>query len=375
MNNGEIITFDVKKILTYIMPLGSGGTGDTHLFKDETTEMFFAIKKYVPKNKEHTIEYYNRFVDEIKILFNISHHNIVRIYNHYLYPSENTGYLQMEYIDGQCINEYNPYTRGKKDWNDIFAEIISAFEYLEQNNILHRDIRPENILIDKNENVKIIDFGFGKRLDGVKDQKNSIILNWPVTELPDEVELYHEYDKRTEIYFVGYLINKLSLDHMNDFRFHHILEKMIKQKPDERYGSFTEVKNDLVRGVFAEIVFSDKDKESYLIFADDLTNHIISYTNVYSPINDITLTNLKLAELIRSSSLETFIQNNSHLISCFIEGNYKYMTRKDIEVQTIIDFYRLVISLSPTKQKIVFENINNRLATIQVKIDDEELPF
>lgn len=44
MNAGENIVFDAKKNFTYIKPLGSGGTGDTHLFKDETTDMLFAIK-------------------------------------------------------------------------------------------------------------------------------------------------------------------------------------------------------------------------------------------------------------------------------------------------------------------------------------------
>ena len=44
MNSGDIITFDAKKNFTFIKKLGGGGTGDTHLFKDETTDMFFAIK-------------------------------------------------------------------------------------------------------------------------------------------------------------------------------------------------------------------------------------------------------------------------------------------------------------------------------------------
>ena len=177
MNNGDIITFNTKKNLTYIKPLGAGGTGDTHLFLDETTGIQFAIKKYVPKDYRHVDEYYNRFVDEIVILFNISHPNIVRIYNYYLFPEVKTGYLQMEYVDGTTIDKFEPTPWGK-DWNDIFREVISAFEYLEQHNILHRDIRPANILIDKNENAKIIDFGFGKHLESTSKDENSIVLNW-----------------------------------------------------------------------------------------------------------------------------------------------------------------------------------------------------
>lgn len=85
------------------------------------------------------------------------------MFNYYLYPEAKTGYLQMEYVEGTAIHEFEP-TFGK-DWEDIFKEVIYAFEYLEEKKILHRDIRSANILIDRNENVKIIDFGFSKKLE------------------------------------------------------------------------------------------------------------------------------------------------------------------------------------------------------------------
>ena len=62
------------------------GNRDTRLFFDPTTEMHFAMKKYSPQDVKKKDEYYDRFVDEIKILFNLSHPNIVRVYNYYLYP-------------------------------------------------------------------------------------------------------------------------------------------------------------------------------------------------------------------------------------------------------------------------------------------------
>ena len=50
MNKGDLIVFDSKKNFKYIKSLGAGGTGDTHLFLDETTGIQFAIKKYAPKD-------------------------------------------------------------------------------------------------------------------------------------------------------------------------------------------------------------------------------------------------------------------------------------------------------------------------------------
>lgn len=375
MRAGEVITFNAEKNFTYIKPLGNGGTGDTYLFRDETTNIMFAIKKYVPKDTRFIDEQYDRFVDEIKILFNISHPNIVRIYNYYLYPTAKTGYLQMEYVDGKCIDEFVPDPWGDKDWNDVFSEVISAFEYLEQNHILHRDIRPANIMLDANNNVKIIDFGFGKQLDGAKAEENSILLNWPATEMPDEVQLNQEYDECTEIYFVGTLFRHLLKDDTQDFRFFHIIEKMTKINPSQRYRSFTDIMNDISAGVLGEIDFSSQQKSVYRKFAQELTIHISHYKEKFCPINNIPQTLSKLAELIRNSSLEECVQNNSQLIGCFINGGYSYNPSKDIKVQTIIDFYSLVTSLSPAKQKILFDNIYTRLSTIPVQIVDDELPF
>ena len=375
MNNGEIITFDTKKNFTYVKPLGDGGTGDTYLFKDETTNMLFAIKKYVPKDPRYIDEHYSRFVDEIKILFNISHPNIVRIYNYYLYPSAKTGFLQMEYVNGKTIDEFQPFPWDDKSWNEVFGDVISAFEYLEKNHILHRDIRPANILIDKDNNVKIIDFGFGKQLEETSTSDNSILLNWPATQMPNEVVLNHEYNEQTEIYFVGTLFRHLLQNDLESFKFKHILEKMTKIDPAERYTSFVEISNDISTGVIGEIGFSDEEKEIYRAFSSQLADHINHYIEKYTPINDIKTSLSKLAEIIRNSSLEDCIQDNSKLIGCFISGGYSYSTRKNIDVQTVIDFYKFVSGLSASKRKIVFDNIYNKLSTISVHVKDDELPF
>ena len=108
LHKGQVIEFDRKKEFKYVRPLGKGGTGDTHLFEDETTNILFAFKKYNPVDIDRIDEYYKRFVDEIKILFKIAHPNIVRIYNYYLYPELKLGYLQMEYVEGVEIDSYIP---------------------------------------------------------------------------------------------------------------------------------------------------------------------------------------------------------------------------------------------------------------------------
>ena len=223
----EDITFSQSKTFKFIKTLGSGGTGDTSLYLDETTRIYFAIKSYQPKDQSRIDEDFGRFIDEIKILLNISHPNIVRIYTYYLYPRDKKGYLQMEFIQGTSIKEFFDKNRNMDDMEVVFIDAISAFAYLEQLKILHRDIRPANILIDENKCLKIIDFGFGKRLESKESSGKSIVLNWPVAQLPSELtDGQIEYTNKSEIYFLGNLFRNILGDEVVKFRYNSILEKM-----------------------------------------------------------------------------------------------------------------------------------------------------
>lgn len=371
LQTGALIEFDRKKHFKFIKPLGSGGTGDTHLFEDETTEMLFAFKKYAPKDINYIDEYYNRFVDEIKILFQISHPNIVRVYNHYLYPESKLGYIQMEYVDGLEIDRFETNIFGRQ-WDDIFSDVISAFKYLETNKILHRDIRPANILIDRNEHPKIIDFGFGKRLSKGDKAVNSVILNWPVTELPAEVNQDGTYNHQTEVYFVGKLFKKLLRNKDCEFKYDHILDKMIKVDPIERYSTFDAVVTEISKGILSDLDFTDSEMNTYQVFADGLVKAIASFKDDFQPVNDIGSILKSIALLIKNNSLEKYIQNTDMLIRCFTNIGVRYYNRNDIPVTCVREFYNLLNGLNSFKKNVVLTNLYNRLNKISV---EEDLPF
>jgi serine/threonine-protein kinase len=376
LEENEIVEFDAKKQFIYIDKLGKGGTGDTRLFKDDRTDMFFAFKKYKPFDEKYKKEFYKRFIDEIKILFNISHLNIVRIFNYYLYDESYSGYLQMEYIKGVSIDKYDPLP-WDEDWNSIFKQALNAFEYLEENKILHRDIRPQNILIADGGKVKIIDFGFGKLINSDCIDENSILLNWPVTENPEEIIEYGEYTHSTEIYFLGKLFKKILDEKKVDFTFTKILQKMIKVNRAERYESFSQIIRELSVGALDEFEFNDNDKNIYLKFADGMYSMISSYTNEYTTITDIDIIRKRLFNVIKINSLEKYIQSNSELIQCFITSGFTYWKKISLEVNILKEFYKLLDSSSQEKQKIIIDNLYNRISKIKINKDtsDDELPF
>ncbi len=234
MQYGDVIQFFKPKKYEFIKPLKSGGTGKTLLMQDTTINMKFVCKKYDPEQKEYEEEFYNRFIDEIKIMYSVYNTNIVRIFDYFLYPKTKTGYIIMEYIEGRDIDEYFQFEEGEHI-NSVFLQIVNAFVYLEKNNILHRDLRAANILIDNIGTVKVIDFGFGKRLNtNQSNEQASIFLNWSASKIPEEL-LKEVYNVKTEIFYVGYLIkNIIEKYNIDCFKYSALLEKMIVVNPNKR---------------------------------------------------------------------------------------------------------------------------------------------
>lgn len=376
MEAGQIIQFSKPKCFEFVKRLGAGGTGKTVLMHDTTINELFVCKKYDPEQKEYEDEFYNRFVEEIKIMYSVYNENIVRIYDYFLYPEYKTGYIIMEYIKGKNIEEYFQ-TADEENINSIFLQIINAFSYLETHNILHRDIRDANIMITENGNVKVIDFGFGKRL-GEKNENNqaSILLNWPASRVPQEI--YNEqYGVQTEIFYVGYLIkNIIEKYDINTFKYGVLLEKMIQIKPANRLESFEQIQNSIAMQTFEQISFPDKEKLVYQNFTSNLCSLLCKIKDRLDVEKDMVVIIEKLRVILRDNSLEQYVTNTEKLISIFIKSNYTYYNNK-VEVDVVKDFYDFFVKQTDSVKEIVLNNLYGRIGTIPVmdSIYDEELPF
>lgn len=373
---GEIVDFPTNRKYEFVRALKSRGTGKTILMQDTMLNKFFVCKKYSPMQKQYEKEFYNRFIDEIKIMYAIYDINIVRIFDYYLFPEHSTGYIIMEYVEGKNIDEYFKEEDTDKI-NSIFVQLINAFAYLEKNNILHRDVRPENVLIDDSGTVKLIDFGFGKNVNEVGNEENSIYLNWPVSQKPEE--LYSGvYNSQTEIFFVGYLIkNLLAKYEMNSFKYTELLRKMIEISPQKRINSFLTIQDEISNQAMETFDFSREQKNIYRTFAEDLKNSISVIKDLLIVEKDIGIIIEKMKKVLRDNALEMYISNNYVLISCFIKSNYTYYTGKEIPVVEVKNFYNFLVSQSSEKREIILNNLYGRLNKIPVvnSMYDEELPF
>ncbi len=145
----------ISRDYQFIRLLGSGGFGKVSLVKHRLSEQLFAAKrlKDVDKEKQDIIH------KEIKTLVSIIHPNIINYRNSF--NMGNFLYLIMDYCAkgtlSDLIYKYGKLTEA--ELISLFLKLTEAFKYLHQKNIIHHDIKPSNLLIDENDEIKISDFG------------------------------------------------------------------------------------------------------------------------------------------------------------------------------------------------------------------------
>lgn len=141
--------------------IGVGGMADVYRGNDVVENKTVAIKilKTEFSNNE---EFLSRFRNESKAIALLSHPNIVKIYD--VGFSDNLKYIIMEYIDGITLKDYieNEKALNWKDAIHFIIQILRALQHAHEKGIVHRDIKPQNIMILTDGTVKVMDFGIAK---------------------------------------------------------------------------------------------------------------------------------------------------------------------------------------------------------------------
>lgn len=371
----KIINFIRQKDFEFIKELGEGACGKTVLLYDDIINEHFVCKKYAPHLVEYREVLFKNFVDEIKLLHLIYHNNIVRVFNYYLYPESYSGFIVMEYIEGEDIEKY--LINHPESINEIFSQVIEGFSYTESNEILHRDIRPMNIMVTSSGVVKIIDFGFGKQIYDKNDFDKSISLNW-WCEPPNDFN-QDTYDFKTEVYFVGKLFEKIiGENNIEHFKYISVLSSMCKLDPKSRTNSFIEIKRGILNDKFVEIEFQEQELINYREFSRALSGAITKIESGTRFFDDIDVIKSKIDKLYKSVMLEEYIPNNNLLVKCFVNGSYYYSRNHHIPIQTLKLFLELLRSCSKEKQNIILSNLHSKLDAIETynkSPDFDDIPF
>lgn len=370
-----IITFLRRRDFKFKKELGQGACGQTVLLFDDQIDEHFVCKKYVPFDEDQRTQLFSNFVREIKLLHKIHHVNVVRVFNYYIYPEDYSGYILMEYVDGEDI--VNAVEWAPETINQLFLQAIAGFQHLEKENILHRDIRPANILVRSDGILKIIDLGFGKGVQDEKDFDKSISLNlW--CEPPKEFAS-RKYNFTTEVYFVGKLFEQLiESNEIEAFQFKSILKKMCQTDPNNRIQTFFDIDKEIQSGKFRGIEFSKEETSDYRTFAEAMSKQITKIEKGGRYRDDLERLQIELEAAYRSVMLEEEAPDCALITRCFIDGTYYYKA-KGFPVVALRGFVQLLKASTVEQKRIILANLHTRLDKIsRYAVNDaqgDDIPF
>lgn len=315
MNRGERVSGRYK----IIEKIGSGGMANVYRALDLILEREVAVKM-MSLDFQNDKDSLRRFQREALSTTELTHPNIVSIYD---VGEGDRPYIVMEYIDGmdlkQYIRENHPIPYQKAI--DIMEQILDGIAYAHKNDVIHRDIKPHNILIDKNGNVKITDFGIAVALSQNSiTQTNSLLGS--VQYISPEQARGNVVTKQSDIYSLGIVLYELltgtvpfegesavsiALKHFQtpipslrefDSRIPQPLENVVlkatAKEPRHRYATVDEMKEDLLTTLSP----SRRDEEKFTPPAENEEDTLVLDANVLNasadavaavPISDETI--------------------------------------------------------------------------------------
>lgn len=210
----EDANFDGKIFGSYrtIKQIGSGGMGSVYLAEriDGHFEQKVALK--IVKPGMNTSEIIRRFEEERQILARLQHPNIAGLLDGGISES-GLPYFTLEYVEGKPITNYcdeNNLTIEER--LELFKKVCEAVLYAHQNLVIHRDIKPGNILVQEDGTVKLLDFGIAKVFEENEDQKfvtrTSMRVMTPEYASPEQVR-GEPVSTATDIYSLGLILYQL----------------------------------------------------------------------------------------------------------------------------------------------------------------------
>jgi predicted Ser/Thr protein kinase len=190
-------------------PVGEGGMGQVYLAEDETLERRVAIK-VIAQGLAGEGAARARFLREARAMAGVEHANVVRIYA--FGEAEGHLYIVMEYVEGETLaSRLTRVTRlTVADAMRVAAEVAQALSAAWRRGIVHRDVKPANILIDAEDRVKVADFGLARaaRAAGASDSDattDGLVVGTPHYMSPEQA-LGEETDFRSDIYSLGIVL-------------------------------------------------------------------------------------------------------------------------------------------------------------------------
>jgi serine/threonine protein kinase/Flp pilus assembly protein TadD len=250
-----------------IEELGKGGMGKVYKVFDQEVQARMALKLIKPEVSadRNTID---RFRNELKIARDISHKNICRMYD--LGREAGNYFITMEYVSGEDLKSFIRRARQLVVGTAIFIakQVCEGLAEAHRLGVVHRDLKPGNIMIDKEGNAKIMDFGIARSISVKGITGAGVMIGTPEYMSPEQVE-GKEVDHRSDFYSLGIILYEM-LTGQVPFEGDTPFTVGVKQKseiPKDPRGLNAQIPQDLSHLILRCL---EKDKERRYQNADEL---------------------------------------------------------------------------------------------------------
>jgi serine/threonine protein kinase/Tfp pilus assembly protein PilF len=190
-----------------IEELGKGGMGKVYKVFDKDIKEMIALKLLRPEiaSDEETIE---RFRNELKYARNIGHRNVCRMYD--LGRAEGTHYITMEYVAGEDLKSFIRRSGGLTVGKAVFIgkQVCEGLAEAHRLGVVHRDLKPQNVMIDKEGNARIMDFGIARTIRAGGITGAGVMIGTPEYMSPEQVD-GKDVDPRSDIYSLGIILYEM----------------------------------------------------------------------------------------------------------------------------------------------------------------------
>jgi tetratricopeptide (TPR) repeat protein len=185
-----------------VRSLGSGGAGVVHLAYQKELKRFVALKMLRNDDAEMTA----RFADEAQIAARLRHPHIVAVYE--IGKHLNVSYIALEYIEGTSLDQRGrlPYRKAVQ----ILRDVAGALQAAHAMGIIHRDIKPQNILLDRDDRPYVTDFGLARAVKSTGDRtERGIVVGTPAYMSVEQAVGERDLDGRSDVASMGSVLYEL----------------------------------------------------------------------------------------------------------------------------------------------------------------------
>jgi predicted Ser/Thr protein kinase len=235
--------------------LGRGAMGQVYEAFDEHLKVPVALKLLVPELRSEP-SFLKDMQREVQVARKITHPNVCRVYD--LGSDGEVSFISMELIDGETLEKLLAKRRlPRAEVAQILEQVCAALEAAHQEGVVHRDLKPGNIMIDAGGKVTVMDFGLARDLQGAASVRSGPI-GTPAYWAPEQAR-GDETTFRTDLYAVGVVAYELfvgqRLPHVVQegqaleeipHGYQSVVRTCLQLKPERRFGSATALKRALV---------------------------------------------------------------------------------------------------------------------------------